>query len=221
MKFFRLTNNTISCLNQKSTSFDELVQYTKHFPLSKRKTTLILANDIQAAKDVISVFDILRRKHYITFFKFSILESIIKDLCHENTQLIKELEEYKSHFKVYIKRRVCETTLFRSGNFKLGDSSGATENSDLILITDDRWDKSTSLEAIVDLQSEVASILGIEEIYLVLKGVEENCLVLFYAIPRTLESTVLSLNHEQAQRLLHLGVAEIICRGYHILKKCK
>ena len=112
MKFFRLTNHTLDVLEKEGPSVVRLKKYTSRFPITKNKSTPTLADVVQPADDVYHMFLILETKHFLTFYKYAILEYIIEDMCKNNKKLNVELEEYKSHFKEYIKRRVCESSLY-------------------------------------------------------------------------------------------------------------
>jgi len=219
MHFFGLTNHTLSVLRRESTSVVELKKYTSRVPLTKKKSTPTVADVVQPADDVHDVFIILETKHILTFYKFKLLESIIKDLCSDNAEVRAELEEYKLHFKVYVKRRVCESSLYYGGEFNPEGTYTPKEGCNLILVTDDHWDGESSLKDILGLESAVADIFNIKKFALCLKRIEENCLQLYHTIPTCLECIVLSINQEQVQKLISCGIAEIYCGRCHIVLK--
>ena len=193
MHFFELTNHTLSVLQREGTSVVELKKYTSRVPMTKKKSTPTLADVVQPADDVHDVFLILETKHYLTFYKFRILESIIKNVCMDNVKLNTELEEYKLHFKEYIRRRVCESSLYYSGEFNPGNTYAPKEGCNLVLITDENWDHKSSLKAVLDLESNVADIFDIEYFALGLKRIEENCLRLYHSIPGDVECVIVTL----------------------------
>ena len=215
MKFFRLTNHTLKVLEREATSVVKLKKYTSRFPITKSESTPTLADIVQPADDVHDMFFILETKHFLTFYKFAILESIIEEECTDNQKLIDELEEYKAHFKKYIKRRVCESSLYYGAEFNPGDSCAPKEGCNLILITDESWNYESSLQTVLDLEEDVAEIFGIEDFALCLKRIEKNCLRLYHSIPTCLESVILSIKNEQVQQLVKRGIAEIYCGGYY------
>ena len=222
MHFFELTNHTLSVLQREGTSVVEMKKYTSRVPLTKKKSTPTLADVVQPANDVHDVFLILETKHFLTFYKFRILESIIKNVCKNNEGLNNELEEYKSHFKEYIRRRVCESSLYYGGEFRPGNTYAPKEGCNLVLITDENWDHKSSLKAVLDLEGSVADILDIKDFALGLKRIEENCLQLYHSIPTDVEDVILSIKQDQVLRLMICGIAEIYCGDYHIvLRTCK
>ena len=200
----------------------KLKKYTSLFPLAKNKSSPTLADVVQSADDVYDVFIILKTHHFLTFYKFKILESIIEDLCSDNTEVMAELKEYKLYFKVYIKRRVCESSLYYGGEFNPEGTCTPKEGCNFILVTDEHWDRESSLKAVLGLESAVADIFNIKKFALCLKRIEENCLQLYHTIPTCLECIVLSINQEQVQKLINCGIAVIYCGRCHIvLKTCK
>ena len=221
MHFFGLTNHTLSVLQREGTSVVEMKKYTSRVPLTKKKSTPTVADVVQPADDVHDVFRNLETKHILTFYKFTILESIIKDVCKDNEKLKNELEEYKSHFKEYIRRRVCESSLYYSGEFRPGNTYAPKEGCNLVLITDEHWDHRSSLKAVLDLEGDVADIFDIEDFAFGLKRIEENCLRLYHSIPTEVEHMILSVKQEQVLRLIICGIAEIYCGGYHIVLKSR
>lgn len=209
-------------LEKKEVSVVKLKNYTSLFPMAKSKSSPTLADVVQSANDVYGVFIILKTHHFLTFYKFTILESIIKDLCSDSVEVKAELEEYKLYFEVYIERRVCESSLYYSEEFNPEDTCTPKEGCNLILITDDHWDRESSLKAVLGLESTVAKIFSIKQFALCLKRIEENCLQLYHTIPTCLECIILAINQKQVQQLISCGIAEIYCGERHIvLKTCK
>ena len=223
MHFFDLNMSTLNLLIAERTSVKRLKEYVSLLPLLTRKNSPTLADVVEPARKVYDVIFILIEQHFITFYKFRILESIIKRFCiDKEDKLSKELEEYKEKFKVYIKRRVCESSLYYSEDFHPGDLCTLKEGCKLILITDESWNHEASLETVLDLEDEVADIFGIERFVLDLKAIEESCLRLYHNIPPDVEHVILSIKHEQVVRLKSCGIAELHCGDCHIvLQTCK
>ena len=222
IQFFELTSRTINVLEEEGASVVKLKKYVSRFPMTKKDSTPTLADVVQPADDVDDVFCILERNHFLTFYNFKILESIIRKLCKGNVELKKELEEHKSHFEEYIKRRVCESSLYFGGVFTPGDACTPEEGCNLVLITDEKWDRESSLKAVLGLKKNVADIFEIKDFVFCLERIEENCLRLYYCIPTFLEIVILSIKQEQVQSLICSGVAEICCAGHHIvLQTCR
>ena len=222
IQFFDLTYHTINVLEKEGASVVKLKKYASRFPMTKSNSTPTLADEIQPADDVDDVFSILETKHFLTFYNFKVLESIIKNVCKDNVELKKELEEYKSLFKEYIKRRVCESSLYYGGEFSPGDTCTPKEGCNLVLITDEKWNHESSLKAVLGLEKTVADIYKIKDFVFGLERIEENCLRLYYNIPMFLEHVILSMKQEQVLTLISSGIAEIYCGGCHIvLQTCR
>ena len=216
-QFFDLSTNTLNLLETEGISVEDLKKKISRISTVKEGTST-LADVVQSKETVFDVFFTLEKQYFITFYKFSLLESIIEKVCVDNDgRLRKELEEYKVQFKVYIKRRVCESSLYYGGEFNPGDTCAPKEGCNLVLITDKTWDREASLEAVLDLEDDVADILGVEDFVLRLRRIEDNCLRLYHSIPTDVEHVILSIKHEQAQKLVSRGIAEIHCGNCHMV----
>ena len=222
-QFFNLSTNTLKLLVAEGTSVEELKEYISRFSIIMGESALTLADVVQSARKVFDVFFILEKQFFITFYKFTILESIIKNLCVDNDKrLRRQLDEYKGQFKIYIRRRVCESSLYYGAEFNPGDTCAPKEGCNLVLITDKSWNPEATLTAVLDLERDIAAIFGIQDFVLGLKRIEQNCLRLYHIIPTCVEHVVLSIKHEQVVKLISCGIAEIYCGGSHIiLQMCK
>lgn len=222
-RFFNLSTNTLKSLVAEGTSVEDLKEHISRFSIVIGETAPTLADVVQSARKVFDVFFILEKQHYVTFYKFTILESIIENLCADNDKrLSKQLDEYKGQFKIYIRRRVCESSLYYGGEFNPGDTCELKEGCNLVLITDKNWNPEATLTAVLDLERDIAGIFGIQDFILGLKRIEENCLRLYHIIPTCVEHVILSIKQEQVVKLLSLGIAEIYCGSTHIiLQMCK
>ena len=213
-----MSTNTLKGLKTEGISVEDFKEYIYRIPLTSKKRTSTLADIVKSEKDVYGVFATLEKQYFITFYNFSLLEFIIQNLCvDKDRRLRKELEEYKVQFKAYIKRRVCESSLYYGGEFNPGDTCAPKEGCNLVLITDESWDREASLEAVLDLEGDIADILGVKDFVLCLKRIEENCLRLYHSIPTDVEHVILSIKHEQAQKLMSRGIAEIHCGNCHMV----
>ena len=223
-RFFTLCIHTQRALVSEGVAVIELVNFTSQIPLmTNNKVTLGNEVEVSAAVTIPEVFIIMEKKKYITFYKFSVLDSIINDLCTDTEKnLNKELEDYKEQFQTYIKRRVCETALYYDAKFSPGENISPKEKSNLVLITDSNWDRNTSLEAVLELEAEVASIFGINDIVLNLRAIEDNCLRLYYSTPPFVEDVVLSMTYVQVEMLEKCGIEGIVTDFFQLtLKECE
>lgn len=222
-QFFDLSRNTLKLLATEGTSVETLKEYVSLLLLFSGKSTPTLGDIVEPAKTVYEVIFILAKQHFITFYNFKILESIIEKLCNDKDGKLKtQLAEYKVQFKVYIKRRVCETCLYYGGEFNPEVACTLEEGCNLVLITDENWDHDISLKAVLDLECNVADIFGIKKFVLRLEAIESKCLQLYYSIPPDVIQVILPIKQEQALKLMRCGIAEIHCGSYHIaLQTCK
>ena len=180
-------------------------------------------NELSKAESVIHVFKILLENNLISFLLYKILEHIINRFCTNNAELMRELKEYKEHFTIYVKRRVCENYLFQRGEIKMFDGKEPlTSTPHLVVITDHTWGSNDKFDKTLQLRTHLVNIFGINEFYLELKSIRLNCLRLYYAVPCFLDEVVFPLTFEQEEKLREYGIAEIMFGDYHyVLKKCK
>ena len=217
--FFLLSNSTQNALISNGVSLVKLKAYAARYPLIKKESKLTLAHIVQPADDLLNVFVILETNNIITFYKFKLLEWIIRDLCPEQKE---ELEKYKKEFRDYVKRRVSESSLYYGGAFNPGEEYALKEGCNLVLITDDIWNQETALEAVFELEEYISDVLGIEEFVLALKAIEANCLHLYHSVPSCIELYILSVIRKRAEALMEYGIVEIQCGNKRIiLKDCE
>lgn len=221
--FLTLCTHTQRVLHSEGVAVVELVNYTSQIFLVTNDDKMTLGNEICAAETIPKAFIVMLKKKYITFYKFSVLESIIKNLCTDiERTLNRELQEYKEKFEMYIKRRVCETALYYDAKFFPGEAISPKEKCNLVLITDSSWDRDSSLEAVLELEAKVANIFGINDIVLNLRAIEDNCLRLYYNIPPFVEDVVISMTFLQVEMLEKCGIEEIISDLFQLtLKECE
>ena len=221
--FLTLCIHTQRALVSEGVAVIELVNYMSHISLVTNDSTMTLGNEVCVAGTISDVFILMEKKKYITFYKFSVLESIINDLCTDTERTLnKELEDYKDQFQIYIKRRVCESALYYDAKFYPGEIISPKEKCNLVLITDSSWDRNTSLEAVLELEAEVASIFGINDILLNLRAIEDNCLRLYYSTPPFVEDVVISMTYTQVEMLEKCGIEGIMTDLFQLtLKECE
>lgn len=215
----------MSLLETERTSVRKLKE---HILLSSEltgKSSPTLGDIVGPTESMFDVILCLVKQHFITFYKFKLLESIVEIVCIDKDGKLKaKLAEYKKQFKMYIRRRVCESSLYYGARFNPEDACTPKEGCNLVLITDERWDHNATLEVLLDLECEVADIFGIKRFLLRLEAITKNCLRLYYSIPANVEHVILSIQHEQVLKLMNCGIAEIHCGGHHmflqIMCKC-
>ena len=220
LQFFSLTNTTMKVLISNDVSVEEVKSYAIRFPLIKTKREPKLADIIEPARTIYKIFDILENEHYITFHNFELLESIIYELCKENSKpLREELEKYRTDFRQYIERRVFQSSLYYEGKFK---PEAVTEGCNLLLIMDENWSRDTTLKRTIELQIYVCGIFDIACCTLRLEVIKSNSLHLHYTIPACVERHILSMKKGQADLLIKQGIIQMDCGDQCIvLKECK
>ena len=220
-RFSTLTNKTEGFLIHCNIPVRRLVSCVSPCSDDTYKSVPHIADDLDTAEDVSHVFIILKRKRLISFINYKIMVPIINDLC-KNEELTQELETYEEHFRKYVKRRVCETSVYQSGKFQPGEMARPAEGDCLLIITDHSWNAQRSFKELLDLKVIVATIFNINDFALNLHSVECKCLRLHFYLSKGIGMVVFPLTHEQEDKLSKCGIAEVHYRSYHyVFKKRK
>ena len=179
--------------------------------------------ELKSAKTIGEIIFILLQERLVSFLHYNLIENIVKSCCKESTEINKELEEYNEAFDTYIKRRVCETSLYYDGQFKVFTGSDSEESVNLLIITDESWNEFTEFVKVTKLKPIIAEAFKCSEIFLALQSIEPRCLKLRYALIPSLVDHIFPLTLEEWNKLRSLGIAEIHCRDYHYMvdEKCK
>ena len=181
----------------------------------------LIDDELDKAHSVSQVFIILKRKRLISFINYKILVPIIVGLCG-NEELTQQLQMYEAHFREYLKRRVCETSVYKSGQFQPGEMASPAEGDRLLIITDHFWSAKRSFKELLDLKVIIAQIFDIKDFALSLHRVEPRCLKLQCYLSNGIGIMVFPLTDEQQEKLNKCGIAEVHYRKYHyVLKKRK
>ena len=177
------------------------------------KQVALIADQVDKAENVSRVFIELKRNGILSFVNYKIMIPIIK-LC-TNAELLENLKTYEANFKEYIKRRVSETSLYRSGKFLPGQKIKPVEGDELLIITDHSWSAKRTVEEVLNLEAIVADIFDIEEFGLALQRIESNCLRLYYYISLSVGQLIFPLSNQQEERLKICGICEVHYREFH------
>ena len=183
-----------------------------------------LLDELKSAKTVDGLFIVLLEKKLVSFLHYELIEIIITFCCKKSIELNEELKEYKKSFEDYIKRRVCETSLYCDGQFEqFTGSSNSEEKFNLLIITDKTWNQFTEYVDIIEFQTIIAEAFRCKKIFLTLQSIEPQCLKLCYALIPSLVDHIFPLTLEEWNKLRSHGVAQIHCRDYHYMvdRKCK
>ena len=211
-RFAFLMIDVESCLIENNVPVDRLISCISP---SRNDTLVLVANNIDKAKNISEVFIQLKRNGPLSFLNYKMISRIIH-LCNNN-ELSKKLENYEAHFKEYIKRRVCETSFYMRCEFKPGEEIAPEEGAELVIITDDSWSPDYPFVKIDQLRQVVANIFNISDFALDLKRVKSNCLRLFYYISSAVGRFIFPLSDQQEDKLSYWGIKEIHYENFHYL----
>ncbi|CAI8033920.1 hypothetical protein GBAR_LOCUS19121 [Geodia barretti] len=170
--------------------------------------------ELVAETSISGVFLELVTKSLISFLQFSILKRVITELCTGSQELQEKLKAYESEFNDYIRRRVCETSIYHEGRFEVFTGSQSDKKVELTIITDEYWDDSIGFVKVLDLEALVAKCLNIDRFNLQMFRIEPNCLRIRYAVSIHIAKTVFPLTNEEWKQLCHLGIVKIHCPEY-------
>ncbi|CAI8006365.1 hypothetical protein GBAR_LOCUS4665 [Geodia barretti] len=170
--------------------------------------------ELVAETSISGVFLELVTKSLISFLQFSILKRVITELCTGSQELQEKLKAYESEFNDYIRRRVCETSIYHEGRFEVFTGSQSDEEVELLIITDKHWDYSIRFVDLLDLEALVAKCLNIDRFNLQMFRIEPNCLRIRYAVSIHIAKTVFPLTNEEWKQLSHHGIIKIHCEEY-------
>ena len=217
-QFSILTNKTENFLIRSNISVTRLVSCISPFSDATLESLPLIDHELDTARCVSRVFIILKRKRLISFISYKIMVPIINGLC-ENKELAHQLQIYETHFREYVKRRVCEISIYNSGKFQPGEMSSLVEGSELLIITDHSWNAERSFKELLNLKVVVAQIFKINDFALSLCSVEPKCLKLHCYLSNGVGILVFPLTHEQEDKLSKCGIAEVHYGEYHYVSK--
>ena len=144
----------------------------------------------------------------MSFLQYNIMEHIIVSFCSENEELTEMLKDYKDDFNKYVKRRICESSLFEER--KLIEFDGSSDTSPmLVMVTDNSWDKFIPLMTAMNFRKYVVEIFGIKEFYLNLKSIDAKCLRFYFEVSSCFHELVFPLTPEQEECLWKYGITKI------------
>ena len=220
-RFSTLTSKTEDFLIKENISVVRFVSCISPCSDDTCKSLPCIADNLDTVHTVSHVFIILKENGLISFINYTMMVPIINDLC-KNKELTEELKTYEAHFREYVKRRVCESSVYKSGRFQPGEMASPAEGACLLIITDHSWNAERSFKELLNLKVIVAQIFKISDFALSLHSVESKCLQLHFYISNGIGMMVFPLTHEQQDDLSKCGIAEVHYREYHyVLEKRK
>ena len=170
--------------------------------------------ELGAETSISGVFLELVKKSLVSFLQFSILKRVITELCAGSQELQEKLKAYESEFDEYIRRRVCETSIYQEGRFEVFAGGQSDKKVELIIITDEYWDDSIGFVKVLDLEALVAKCLNIDRFNLHILSIEPNCLRIRYAVSIRIAKAVFPLTNEEWKQLSNHGITKIHCQEY-------
>ena len=213
-QFSTLISKTENFLINENISVKRLVSCISPCSHDTYKCVPLIDDQLDNARDVSDIFIILKRKRLISFINYQMMVPIINDLC-KNEELTQELTTYEAHFREYMKRRVCETSLYKSSKFQPGEMASPAEGDSLLIITDHSWGTEKTLEELLDLKVIIAKIFNINNFALNLESVTYGCLHLHFYLSNGVGRVVFPLTHKQKTELSECSIAEMHYKEYH------
>ena len=204
-KFAFLESNTVSVLEEKEVSLNEVKNYfltlsAMHSESVYKDQPMLLQEKagIEKANDFWSLLFIL--KSYYSWFSFSIIEDLREDfLFHPGNDQV--MKKYKSDFFDYCKWRVFECPRSAVAN---PHSKGFVS---LSLKVDKNFDTFT-LNSLKEFEVSISETLGLLKYVLQLCDVTKGCVTVIFKIPSWL-GDMITISSEQQQKLVHIGVKQL------------
>ena len=224
LQFSSLLGETQSELTKNNCTCEKLLTSIICMGCIKDELKDPLLNELKTPKTVDGLFVVLLENNLVSFLHYELIEIIITSQCKKSIELNQELKLYTESFEDYIKRRVCETSLYRDGQFEqFTGSSNSEEKINLLIITDERWNQFAKYVDITEFETIIAKAFRCNKIFLTLKSIKPQCLKLCYALIPSLVDHIFPLTLEEWNKLRSHGVAQIHCRDYHYMvdRKCK
>ena len=179
-------------------------------------------NKLKSASSANDVICILEEKDMLSFLHYELIEIIVTSCCDQSDEIKDLFKIYKNEFNEYIRRRVCETSFYSNGKFKVLTRSDSKETVDLVIVTDENWNNYSPFLSVLELEYAIAKVFRGKTFFLALRSIEPD-LKLHYAIIPSLVDHIFPLTLEEWNNLICYGVTEIHCREYHYMvnEKCK
>ena len=220
-EFASLRINAEHYLLEKNCEISKLltcIMDVKHVKTASKESPL---HELKTATSVSDVFLGLFERNLISFLQFSIVKRVIKKLCVDSSELQEQLEGYDAHFNAYIKRRVCESSIYHEGRFEVFTGCDSEDKVELLIITDDNWDDYTQFMKVLDLERIVANSLNFDRFSLQLASIEPQCLRIRYTISLHIVNSVFPLTAEEWKELTCNGIVEMKCLEFCYAKQEK
>ena len=206
-KFWRLHSRVYESLRERSVPVGRLVAHLLSLrafdPVYKDSKKPALQSFIKQLRSAGSIEDVLFIiRDYFSFFNYHVIEHIVEGLGTDQDRA--ELQNYKTEFDEYSKRRVYECPP------EYGPKSDA-EHVDLVVKVDSVFEEFTVKE-LKKFQYRLVRIFCVSsQSVLRLCQVEEGCLQLIFQVPSFVQQEIFPLSSEQESALAAEGVIRLTC----------
>lgn len=214
LDFNILCNKFFDSLEDRQVPIRRLANYLKGLKPLRQISSLQSASVINKYEhdlDVILDYDAVRgviEKHS-SFFDYRPVEYMIELAGSEEDK--RRIEEYKSKFEHYVRRRLYECPA------KIGPDSSSGSTQFRVII---ECDYETC--RLVDLQlfkCRLSLILNIPSHTLQVSSVEEGSVSITFLVPDIVKEVIFPLSVEQEVALREAGIIRLSCGQYHFMKK--
>ena len=214
-KFWRLHSRVYESLRERNIPVGRLVAHLLSLhafdPVYKDSQKPALQSFIKELRSAGSIEDVLFIiRDYFSFFNYHVIEHIVDGLGTDQDRA--ELQNYKTEFDEYSKRRVYECPP------EYGPKSDA-EHVDLVVKVDSVFEEFTVKE-LKKFQYRLGRIFCVSsQSVLRLCQVEEGCLQLIFQVPSFVQQEIFPLSSEQESALAAEGVIRLTCGDYQFTAK--
>ena len=214
-KFWRLHSRVYESLRERNIPVGRLVAHLLSLhafdPVYKDSQKPALQSFIKELRSAGSIEDVLFIiRDYFSFFNYHVIEHIVEGLGTDQDRA--ELQNYKTEFHEYSKRRVYECPP------EHGPKSDA-EHVDLVVKVDSVFEEFTVKE-LKKFQYRLGRIFCVSsQSVLRLCQVEEGCLQLIFQVPSFVQQEIFPLSSEQESTLAAEGVIRLTCGDYQFVAK--
>ena len=145
------------------------VMSTKHVRAAFKDTSL---NELKSATSTDDIICVLVEKYLLSFLHYELIERIVTSCCDQSDEIKDLLKNYEKMFNDYIMRRVCETSLYYDGKFKVFTGSDSKETVELVIITDESWNDYTPILRVTEFEAIISKAFRCDKIFLTLQSIE-------------------------------------------------
>ena len=128
-------------------------------------------NELKLATSTDDVICVLEKKHLLSFLHYKLIERIVTSCCDKSDEIKDLLKNYMKKFDDYIKKRVCEASLYYDGQFKVFTGSDSKETVELVIIIDEKWNNYTPSLRVTEFENIIEKAFRCKEINVTLQSI--------------------------------------------------